>query len=84
MKHLKWGLLSFTSINLLLAACSNDEPKEYFIKAENETIEHIHGAGYWSKEGTPVIATHGGHLNIGMGPGTKHHVTITITWGSRQ
>ncbi|MFK9116042.1 F510_1955 family glycosylhydrolase [Peribacillus castrilensis] len=60
MKHLKWGLLSFTSINLLLAACSNDEQKEYFIKAENETIEHIHGAGYWSKEGTPVIATHGG------------------------
>ncbi|USK67029.1 F510_1955 family glycosylhydrolase [Peribacillus frigoritolerans] len=47
-------------MTLLLAACSNDEPKDYFVKAENETIEHIHGAGYWGEEGTPVIATHGG------------------------
>src|SRR5688500_10790897 len=45
---------------LLLAACSNEDPKEYFIKAENEKIAHIHGAGYWGEEGIPVIATHNG------------------------
>lgn len=60
MKKLKWGLLSIPAMTLLLAACSNDEPKEYFVKAENEKIEHIHGAGYWGDEGTPVIATHNG------------------------
>ena len=60
MKRFKRGLFSITSLTLLLAACSNDEPKQYFIKAEKEKIEHIHGAGYWGEEGTPVIATHGG------------------------
>ncbi|MCM3654176.1 F510_1955 family glycosylhydrolase [Metabacillus litoralis] len=60
MKILKWGLLSIPAMTLLLAACSNDEPKDYFVKAENEKIEHIHGAGYWGDEGTPVIATHYG------------------------
>ena len=60
MKDSKWGLLSIPAMILLLVACSNDEQKEYFVKAENEKIEHIHGAGYWGDEGTPVIATHYG------------------------
>lgn len=60
MKKIKWGLVSIPAMALLLAACSNDEPKEYFVKAENEKIEHIHGAGYWGDEGIPVIATHFG------------------------
>ncbi|USK62393.1 F510_1955 family glycosylhydrolase [Peribacillus asahii] len=60
MKYFKWRLFSITSLTLLLAACSTDESKHYFVKAENEKIEHIHGAGFWDEEGTPVIATHGG------------------------
>lgn len=60
MKNVKWGLVSISAIMFLLVACSNDEPKEYFVKAENEKIEHIHGAGYWGEEGAPVIATHNG------------------------
>ncbi|MCM3441524.1 F510_1955 family glycosylhydrolase (plasmid) [Metabacillus halosaccharovorans] len=64
MNNLKCGLLFFPAMALLLAACSNDEPKEYFIKADNEKIEHIHGAGFWGPEGTPVIATHYGPLEF--------------------
>ena len=60
MKNSKWGLLSIPAMILLLVACSNDEQKDFFVKVENEKVEHIHGAGYWGEEGTPVIATHNG------------------------
>ncbi|MFK2825142.1 sialidase [Bacillus sp. B190/17] len=53
-------LISGTVALFLLTACSNNEKEEYFVKAESEKVEHIHGAGYLGEEQAPVIATHSG------------------------
>ncbi|MFB5285411.1 F510_1955 family glycosylhydrolase [Peribacillus sp. Hz7] len=62
MKRYKWGVLHFTILIIFLVGCSSDEQKAFFVKAEDEEINHIHGAGYWGKGGIPVLATHEGLL----------------------
>ncbi|KMY52517.1 hypothetical protein AC623_20475 [Bacillus sp. FJAT-27231] len=53
-------LISGTVALFLLTACSNNGKEEYFVKAEGEKVEHIHGAGYLGEEQAPVVATHSG------------------------